>query len=58
MKPRRGHKKLYGENCGEIEVGVSIEQRDEIKERAAAEGLSVNAWIGQAIEEKLQALSE
>ena len=47
--------KTYMEKFARVELRLSIEQRDEIKERAAAEGLSVNAWIGQAIEEKLQA---
>lgn len=47
--------KTYMEKFARIELRLTVEQRDQIKARAAADGLSVNAWIGQAIEEKLQA---
>ena len=47
--------KTYMEKFARIELRLTVEQRDQIKARAAAGGLSVNAWIGQAIEEKLQA---
>lgn len=43
------------ENYDEIKVRVPKGKKEEIQARADADGLSVNAWIGQAIEEKLQA---
>ena len=46
--------KAYMEKFARVELRLSVEQRDQIKSHAAADGLSVNAWIGQAIEEKLQ----
>lgn len=45
--------KTYMEKFARVELRLSVEQRDDIRARAAAEGLSVNAWIGEAIEEKL-----
>lgn len=45
--------KNYMEKFARVELRLSVEQRDDIRARAAAEGLSVNAWIGEAIEEKL-----
>ena len=45
--------KTYMEKFARIELRLTVEQRDQIKARAAADGLSVNAWIGQVIEEKL-----
>lgn len=46
--------KTYMEKFARIELRLTVEQRDQIKARAAADGLSVNAWIGQTIEERLQ----
>ena len=45
--------KTYMEKFARVELRLSVEQRDDIRARAAADGLSVNAWIGEAIEEKL-----
>lgn len=52
---QRAVTKYMKENYDEIKVRVPKGKKESIQERAAADGLSVNAWIGQAIEEKLQA---
>ena len=46
--------KTYMDKFARIELRLTMDQRDQIKEHAAADGISVNAWIGQAIEEKMQ----
>ena len=50
---KRAQKK-YMANISTIQIRVSHEEREEIKAAAAAAGLSVNAWIGEAIAEKLK----
>ncbi len=50
---KRAQKK-YMENVATIQIRTTPEQRNQIKERAAAAGLSVNAWISQAITEKIE----
>lgn len=50
---KRAQKK-YMENVATIQIRTTPDQRDQIRIRAAADGQSVNAWIIQAIEEKLQ----
>ena len=52
---QRAVTKYMKENYDEIKLRVPKGKKEEIQTRAAADGLSVNAWIGQAIEEKLQA---
>ena len=46
--------KSYMEKFARVELRLDPDQRDQVKASAAAAGLSVNAWISQAIEEKLQ----
>ena len=46
--------KSYMEKFARVELRLDPDQRDQVKACAAAAGLSVNAWISQAIEEKLQ----
>lgn len=52
---QRAVTKYMKENYDEIKLRVPKGKKEEIQTRAAADGLSVNAWIGQAIEERLQA---
>ena len=42
------------DNYDEIKLRVPKGKKEEIQDRAAADGLSVNAWIGQAIDEKME----
>ncbi len=50
---QRAVTKYMKENYDEIKLRVPKGKKEEIQTRAAADGLSVNAWIGRAIEEKL-----
>lgn len=50
---QRAVTKYMKENYDEIKVRVPKGKKELIQAHAAAEGLSVNAWIGEAIEEKL-----
>ena len=47
-------RKWNEENLDRLSISVPKGKKPEIQQAAAAAGLSVNAWIGQAIDEKLQ----
>ena len=51
---QRAVNKYMKENYDRINLTVSKGEKDRIKLAAAASGQSVNAWIGDAIDEKLQ----
>ena len=50
---KRAQKK-YMEGVATIQIRTDPETRDRIKERAAADGQSVNAWINRAIDETMK----
>ena len=51
---QRAVNKYMKENYDRINLTVGKGMKDQIKAHASADGLSVNGWINQAIEEKIQ----
>ena len=50
--------KSYMEKFSRIELRVSPETKEKVKSAASAAGQSVNEWLWQAIDEKLQRVRE
>lgn len=51
---KKANRKWDEENLSRLSISMRKTKKEEVAQAAAAAGLSVNAWIGQAIEEKLQ----
>lgn len=51
---KKANRKWNDENLSRLSVSMRKTKKEEVVQAAAAAGQSVNAWIGQAIDERLQ----